>query len=263
MNDSPRSDGTTLVGDHSALRLKRTLEEGAAPLWTQLKILLTERIAGGELRPHDQLPSEAELCRVHGVSRTVVREALNQLVIERRIYKMQGKGSFVSAPRQQQDFVGSNVSFTSDFEGTGHIVTRRVLNFRRRQADAEDRRKLQLGPDDQVVELERVLCVDGVPRTLVVSVMNATLTPAFENIDMDNRSLYDTLKRRYGIVMSGAERWLEAVNADERAAKYLEVEEGTALLSIDSIGVEQTRTPVEHYRALHRTDTSRLRLRIA
>ncbi|MFV0383762.1 UTRA domain-containing protein [Paracoccus sp. (in: a-proteobacteria)] len=47
-----------------------------------------------------------------------------------------------------------------------------------------------------------------------------------------------------------------------RAAKYLVVAKGTALLSINSISVEQTRTPVEHYRALHRTDTSRLRLRV-
>lgn len=240
-----------------------TREAGEAPpLWAQLKHLLGERIARGELKPHDRLPSEAELCRVHGVSRTVVREALNQLVSERRIYKMQGKGSFVSSPRGQQDFVGSNVSFTSDVEGAGHVVTRRVLSLRLRAADAEDMRKLDMPEGGEVVELDRVLCVDGAPRTLVVSVLNAAMTPGLERIDMENRSLYETLRRRYGIVMAGAERWLDAQNADARAAVLLEVAEGAALLGIESIGIDQAGAPVEHYRALHRTDASRLRLRV-
>ena len=259
MQGSPaRGAGT---GDGEAVLLREG-DAGSAPLWAQLKQLLADRIARGALKPHDRLPSEAELCRVHGVSRTVVREALNQLVVERRIYKMQGKGSFVAAPREQQDFVGSNVSFTSDVEGAGHVVTRRVLTLRLREADEEDRRKLDLGPGAPVVELDRVLCVDGAPRTLVKSVLRAALTPGLEKIDMENRSLYETLRRRYGIVMAGAERWLEAVNADARAAELLEVARGRALLGIVSIGADQTGAPVEHYRALHRTDASRLRLRV-
>ena len=62
--------------------------EAAVPLHKQIADLLRERIERGEFRPGDRLPTEEELCRLLGVSRTPVRQALNQLVqegwIERR-----------------------------------------------------------------------------------------------------------------------------------------------------------------------------------
>ncbi len=62
------------------------------PLWSQVKTALMTLITTEKLSEHARLPSEAELCEHFGVSRTVVREALNQLVFERVIYKLQGKG---------------------------------------------------------------------------------------------------------------------------------------------------------------------------
>ena len=40
---------------------------------------ITERIRGGDIRPGDKLPTESEIMRQFGVSRTVVREALSRL----------------------------------------------------------------------------------------------------------------------------------------------------------------------------------------
>ena len=39
----------------------------------------SERIRGGQIRPGEKLPTESELMRQFGVSRTVVREALSRL----------------------------------------------------------------------------------------------------------------------------------------------------------------------------------------
>lgn len=51
----------------------------------QIAALLGARIVGGEFRPGDTLPVEAELCRAYGVSRTVVREAVKNLSAKRLI----------------------------------------------------------------------------------------------------------------------------------------------------------------------------------
>ncbi|WP_108263285.1 GntR family transcriptional regulator [Mangrovicoccus ximenensis] len=229
------------------------------PLWAQLKSWMLGQIASGALSPHDKLPSEAELCARFGVSRTVVREALKQLVSEQRIYKMQGKGSFVSAPRTDQDFVGSTMSFTADLQRSGHVVTRRVLNQALRSADEEEARLLKLGEaETDVVELDRILIVDGEPRTRVVALLRASAVPGLAEAPMGGRSLYQTLQQRYGIVLQKAERWISAENADAETAGLLEIAPQTAVLNIQSVSVDQTGRPVELYYAQHRTDKGRL-----
>lgn len=56
---------------------------------------LKEKILAGEWKPNDKLPSENELCRIYGVSRTTVRQALLSLVNLDLIETRFGEGSFV------------------------------------------------------------------------------------------------------------------------------------------------------------------------
>lgn len=239
--------------------LPRSDDNLRLPLWAQLKVWLMGQIASGELPPHAQLPSEADLCRRFSVSRTVVREALKQLVMEQRIYKMQGKGSFVSEPRADQDFVGSTMSFTSDLQRSGHIVTRQLLNQSLRAPTDEEIRLLRLTEDEtEVVELDRVLCVDGEPRTRVFAVLRASAVPGLAAAPIGTRSLYQTLQQRYGIVLKKAERWISAANADAETASLLNIEAGSAVLNIQSVSTDQNGRQIELYFAQHRTDKARL-----
>ncbi len=64
----------------------------------RLASLLAAQIEGGELAPGDRLPTELTLAQQHGVSRTVVREAVNQLKSQRLVTSRQGSGVFVAAP---------------------------------------------------------------------------------------------------------------------------------------------------------------------
>ncbi|MCR8674565.1 GntR family transcriptional regulator [Micrococcus sp. HG099] len=59
---------------------------------------LRERIVAGQLNPGARLPTEQALQDEHGVSRTVVREALTRLQTEGLVYTRRGSGSFVLAP---------------------------------------------------------------------------------------------------------------------------------------------------------------------
>lgn len=61
---------------------------------------LRNAIASGEFAPGDKLPSEAQLIRMHGVSRTVVREALAALRLDGLVHPRQGAGVFVLDPAQ-------------------------------------------------------------------------------------------------------------------------------------------------------------------
>ena len=59
---------------------------------------IVKRVGAGEWPPGTRLPTEAELCRLFGVSRPVVREALSRLRSDRVIETRQGSGSVVRTP---------------------------------------------------------------------------------------------------------------------------------------------------------------------
>lgn len=62
----------------------------------RLAVLVGEQIDSGALRPGDRLPTEQQLAAAHGVSRTVVREAMHQLKSRQLVVSRQGSGVFVS-----------------------------------------------------------------------------------------------------------------------------------------------------------------------
>ena len=64
---------------------------------------LRRRIVGGELVPGQKLPSENQLVTAHGVSRTVVREAILRLQAEGLVHTRRGSGSFVLTPPAVHD----------------------------------------------------------------------------------------------------------------------------------------------------------------
>ncbi|WP_395699909.1 FadR/GntR family transcriptional regulator [Aquabacterium sp.] len=87
-------------------RTRRPAEDAAAPaqglgretLADRLADRLAAQIERGALRPGDRLPTEAQLCAAHGVSRSVVREAVHRLKSRGLLQSRQGSGVFVSTP---------------------------------------------------------------------------------------------------------------------------------------------------------------------
>ena len=70
----------------------------------QLYEQILEQIVSGRLSENDRLPSEAELSRMFGVSRPVVREALTQLRSDGLVVSRQGSGTYVRR-RPPRDFM--------------------------------------------------------------------------------------------------------------------------------------------------------------
>ena len=63
---------------------------------------LRRLISSGALKPGDQLPTEAALCRQFGVSRTTLREAIQMLRTSGLLDVTPGRGSFIRTPDLSQ-----------------------------------------------------------------------------------------------------------------------------------------------------------------
>lgn len=235
-----------------------TLDRSAdLPLWQQLSLALRGEIEAGRLRPDQALPSESELIDRFGVSRTVVREALADMVRAGLIYKVRARGSFVSPQRPDLRFVGSMAGSSDDLAGTGRAVTTRVLDFGIGTADEADAAALRLAVGDPVVRLRRLRRVDETPWLLVDTVLPHERFATLARANLENRSLYEHLRRNFGVQPSGADRWLGAIVPEPADAELLELAPGQPVLSIESIAWDADGRPFERYLALHRSDESR------
>ena len=234
--------------------LDRTAE---SPLWQQLAKVIRAQIEAGFLRPDQALPSESELTDRYGVSRTVVREALADLVRAGLIYKVRARGSFVSPPRSDLKFIGSMAGSSDDLARTGRIITTKVLDFEVNAADADDARLLRIDQGSEVIRLRRLRRVDDTPWLLVDTVLPFERFTTLGRANLENRSLYEHLRRNFGVEPSGADRWISAVVPNPSDAHLLALTPGQPVLAIESVAWDADGRPFERYSALHRSDESR------
>ncbi|MET8255766.1 GntR family transcriptional regulator [Micromonospora sp. NPDC005197] len=236
---------------------RRLTRDGGEPLWMQLMRALRSQIESGEVGPDQPLPSEAELSDIFGVSRTVVREALRELVQQRMIYKVKGRGAFVAPRKTELHFVGSVSGSAHDLREAGRRVATHTISQSLGEADQREAELLQIPHGEQVVRMRRLRRVDGQPWLLVDTALPARLVPGLERAVLENQSLYDVLRRRYGLEAAAADRWIEAVFPEPDDAALLEVATSTPLLGIESVAWLPDGTRFEAYYALHRSDQTR------
>ena len=87
-----------LVGSLAELK-----PSGQVPLHLQLRNVLDRAVDESGLAHGDRIWSESQLMRRYDVSRHVVRQALNQLVLEGRLSVRKGAGYFVNRRRVVED----------------------------------------------------------------------------------------------------------------------------------------------------------------
>lgn len=66
--------------------------------YKELAELLIQRIDSGEWKPGDQLPSEMSLADEYSVSYMTIRSAVRELVVQSRLRRIKGSGTYVSVP---------------------------------------------------------------------------------------------------------------------------------------------------------------------
>ena len=95
-------------------------------------------IENSSLQPDQALPSERELCQRYGTSRMTVRHAVTELESLGSVYRMQGKGTFVSGRKLIQPLMQVS-GFTEDMAKRGKKASSQILFAGEKKADAATR----------------------------------------------------------------------------------------------------------------------------
>lgn len=132
--------------------MSQTLQDlDRRPLHARVAESIENLISSNDMRPGDQLPSEAQLCEMTGVSRVVVRSALSQLA-GRGIIKIS------SGKRARVGILDPNVFATLVQHGvaTDQISVQKVLEVRQGVEVAASRLAALRITDEQVANLSKI-----------------------------------------------------------------------------------------------------------
>jgi len=218
------------------------------PLYAQVRRGLESRLAADEWRPGERIPGEPELCREYGVSRPVIRQALQEMASEGSIVRRKGLGTFVAEPKLvSRSLVHSLVGFYQDMERMGLPIETRVLSQTLEPAGEKVGARLDLDVLTPVVRVSRLRSVGGHPVVLVSSYLPHALCPGLIQTDLRHQSLYAYLEQEYGLHIAGGRREIEAVLATDEEARLLEVERGAPLLRLESVSFLQDGRPMEYF----------------
>lgn len=226
------------------------------PKYYQLKRDIVHKIESEEYSPEGPIPSERELMEQHQVSRITVRKAIDELVVEGYLYKVQGKGTYVKTDEKSNDLF-SLVSCTQAVRNMGMTPSKRVISAEVMRADKKRTKALNLTGEDQVYRLARVLYADEEPLNYTVTYLPEKLFPGLEKHDFEEESLYQVISEQYQATITKARRTVEAVLVKDEIAEYLEIEPGmpVILFGCTTYGeVNGQEKPIENFKCYYRTD---------
>jgi GntR family transcriptional regulator len=226
------------------------------PLYHQLKEILKENIESGVWKPGDMIPSENQLMQEYSISRNTIKKAIENLVQEGALNRIQGKGTFVSRPKIEQSLSGF-YSFSKVMKTQG-LTTKDVINsVQEVLVKPSIAKNLQLKEEEHVMELMRVRYVEDEPMILETSYIPAKYFPNLTWDLLKQNSLYDLMQKEYGIIVTKAKEMFEPVLIRSYESEVLQVEEGYPALLLDRIAYDSSEMPVEFCRSIVRGDRCR------
>ena len=196
------------------------------PKHMQLRDILLD-LMESELQPEAAIPSERELSERYAVARMTVRQAVDSLVTEGRLFRVAGKGTFVARPKL--DLQIRLTSFTEEMARRGMVAASKTLAFERVPARGHIARELEVEAGCPVVRFERLRYADDTPMAVEHTYLLDQLVPGLADREAPP-SLYTCLAERYALVPDWGEDSIEAVAADPATASLLEIPVGGPVL---------------------------------
>ena len=231
------------------------------PLHFQLREILRKQITKPITLPDAEIPSEYELARVYGISRTTVRQAVLDLVNEGLLYRKRGKGTFVAA-RKVEENLNHLHGLAEEIEVMGLEAVSRCIHSALVEPGKEISKIMELNPGEQVFACERVRLAEGKPLALENDFWAEPVASRLAQEDLNRAIYYYLVEKKYNIPLIEADQTIEGRLATEAEAKLLEVHRPCVVLVVQRLTRTINRRIIELNTILYRADRYKFRLHL-
>ncbi len=222
------------------------------PKYFRVKSDILDLIA--DLAPGSPVHTERELAERFATSRTTVRQAIAELVVDGRLERTQGSGTFVAHPKLMA--VRQLTSFSQDLVDEGWRPGSVVLRVAEEPASRAAAAALELAEGATVHVVERVRTAADEPIAHEVAHLCGERPRLGEELEARG-SLYETLREAYGVQLDVVVDTVETALADPVQAELLGVDTGLPVLLVHRTAWDVEGRPVEWTRSVFRGDRFR------
>ena len=219
--------------------MKLQAKPGERPLWSQLYDILLLRLDNGEYPIGSIMPTEKEIMDEFDISRIVVRQAMDKLLMDGRIHRIRGKGTIILEPLEKL-----STSFVSSLHGVNegkNYKNRKIMDFTKEHAPQEVYDFWQI-PNEPLWCLVRCTYLQNKVVNRFISYYHPSVPISDE--DVYTESIYDLLQsKNYEVT-----RVTDTITAgliSEEDKQYFEVEDICAVVHRTRISYHQEE-PVEY-----------------
>ncbi|MBL8644503.1 MAG: GntR family transcriptional regulator [Rhodospirillaceae bacterium] len=241
------------MASNANLRLVGALDETIkSPRYHQLYSIIKGWILNGTYLPGAKIPPESELCDAFGVSRITSHQAINLLVQEGLLKRVQGKGTFVSTDLKRPASIGDMDQMISKTITLAKNSKVQNVDIKKIKPDAETCEDLQISADVDVFRITFVRIANKERLDYREAYIPTNLGLDFTKAEIKNHPMY-TLFERKGMPAATGHLLMGARSADPHLASLLSVQVGSPLLRNRLIVMNQSGVPIQrsitHFRA--------------
>lgn len=213
----------------------------AGPLYSQIEMLMRERVLASEWRQGQPLPTEIELAREYNVSVGTMRKSLDLLAHSRLIVRKQGLGTFVTDGSARGD--GAATSWVMEGK-TAREAFVRVLHTSVDAATAGESQALDIASDGRITRLSLLSSIDDRGRVIDEYVLKSHLIGASDDFLIDPESVVNGVLPQIERLIGRLIDSIAVVRASVENAQRLGVEVGMPLLSIQRLAYDREGHPM-------------------
>lgn len=243
-------------------RVGRLDRLSSVPLYYQLQELIKQDIDAGHWRPGEILPSEGILIDRLGISRTVIRKALDVLEADGQVIRRKGKGTIIEWPKVLYHALGE-----TDWRGDTELS--KIVGIRLVSSGTNLGRIMRVGADARFFEITAVASARNQPISLsqvyVRVDASSTLSAAAESgaaldLTIGGPDLLTQLIRRYQLPVSRSDMTVEGTTANDFECELLHLPARAPMFLIATLIAAASGQPFAFVRSVVRSDHFRLRV---
>ncbi|WP_394433302.1 GntR family transcriptional regulator [Streptomyces sp. SGAir0957] len=224
VRDSTGAGATTVAARRRRLRADQA---------RQLADLLRQQILAGRF-PDGVLPHEESIGADYRASRNTVRQAFALLCAEGLVARQPGVGTTVCAQKKYPHGLDRLMGLAETLHEHGR-VTNEVRSASTVTAPAPVAERLGLAPGSEVLYVERLRRLGGLPLSLDLTYVPLDIGVELLAADLENTDVFRLLETITGQPLGHADITLEAVTADAHSAGVLQAPRGAAVLMLERL----------------------------
>ncbi|MFO7888102.1 MAG: GntR family transcriptional regulator [Eubacteriales bacterium] len=222
------------------------------PQYVKIKNYIKENIKQGKINPGGKIPSEKELGDIFNVSRITATTAIRDLVNEGLVYRIQGKGTFVT----EKNFEDIRKHRFYGFENDSSLTKgqHKTLSKSKIKAHGELCEKMDISKDEEVFEIVRTKIINEKVNALEYVYLPVKYYLSLDIEKSEINLIHDMVEEYCFLKQKRAKIYIEPIISGKREEELMKIKRNSPVLLWEKITFSEEEKIVEYSKNIINSD---------